>query len=136
MSNRPLWTIVQKFHFQDGVGRPFWFWHNLDLKLKEWIQHTWKPIRSRPIHHSKVIGPKVNFQNEFWRSSWIYVDYESCPKLPSWQQSWICSRTLFDYTSPKKFIEKNFPWLRKCKSTIHSKLKLIVNKERDTTCMS
>jgi len=44
-------------------------------------------IRSRPIHHSKVIGPKVNFQNEFWRSSWIYVDYESCPKLPSWQQS-------------------------------------------------
>jgi len=39
------------------------------------------------IYHSKVIGQKVNFSDGFLRPSWIYADYESCPKLPSWQQS-------------------------------------------------
>jgi len=46
-----------------------------------------KPIKRCLIHHSMAIGPKVNFPDVFWRPSWIYADYESCPKLPSWQQS-------------------------------------------------
>jgi len=37
-------------------------------------------MKRRLIHHSKVSGRKVNFPDGFWRPSWIYADYESCPK--------------------------------------------------------
>jgi len=44
-------------------------------------------MKSRLIHHFKVSGWKVNFQDGFWRASWIYADYEICTKMPSWQRS-------------------------------------------------
>jgi len=59
-------------------------------------------------------GSKVNFPDGLWWPSWIYADYESCPRLPAWQQSWICSRTPVDYESPKKCTGKNFSRFRKC----------------------
>jgi len=49
------------------------------------------------VHQSKISGRKVIIPDGFWRLSWIYADYESSPKLPSWQQSWICSRTQLYY---------------------------------------
>ena len=52
--------------------------------------------KTHRIHHPKVSGRKVNFPDVFWWPSWIYADYESCPKLPS------CSRTPLDYEPPKK----------------------------------
>ena len=90
------------------------------------ILHIWKPIKKRLIHHSKAICPKVNFSDELWRPSCIYADYESCPKLLSWQQSWICSMTPY-YESPKKFIAQRITRLvywtyRSVKSTINTNL--------------
>ena len=100
----------------------------LDLKLnknhQKWILYTWKTIKRRLIHHSKVIGP--NFPDGFWQASWIYIDYESCPKLWSWQQSWICSRTPLDYESPTMFIGKNFSRFRKCQIDYESTINLIL----------
>ena len=55
---------------------------------------------------------------DFWRPSWIYADYESCPKLSSWQESWIYSWTLLDNESPKKFIKRTFLGSENVKSTI------------------
>jgi len=43
------------------------------------------------------VSGKVSFPDGFWWPSWIYPVYESCPKLPSWQQRWICSRTPWSY---------------------------------------
>ena len=60
------------------------------------------PTQSQRIHHSKVSGWKVNFADWFSWPSWMYADNVSCPKLPSCQQSRICSRTPLDYESPKK----------------------------------
>jgi len=33
----------------------------------------------------KVSVRKVNFPDWSWWPSWIYADYKSCLKLPSWQ---------------------------------------------------
>jgi len=57
-----------------------------------------------------------------WRSSWIYLQYKSCPKLPSWQQSWICSRTPLDNESLKRLIGKNVFRFRKFEIDHYEKL--------------
>jgi len=38
------------------------------------------------ILKNEVSGHKVNSPDGLWRPSWISVDYDNCPKLPSWQQ--------------------------------------------------
>ena len=65
----------------------------------------------------QVSGWKVNYPDGFWWPSWIYADYESCQKLPSWQQSWTCSRTPLDYEWPNMLLGKNKLGSENVKST-------------------
>ena len=91
-----------KFNF----GRPSLFWHDLDLQKKQNLTSEMDSAYMKTLEKSKVSGLKVNFPSGLRRPSWMYADYEICPMLPSWQKSWICSRTPLDNESPYEVYRK------------------------------
>ncbi len=90
-----FWTTGKKLDFQNGGWQPSWIWADPDLWGHNNPRNRYL-IPENPWNDILYINfgqgaQKLDFQDSRRRPFWFYANYRSCPKLPIWQPSWICS---------------------------------------------
>ena len=83
-----------------------WPWPEIENLTSE-MDSAYLKIHKKTFYTS-ILGKWLESSFSKW------VNYESCPKFPSWQKSWICSRTPLDYESPIFLHRIELSRFRKC----------------------